>query len=54
MFEGTNVNSPNYAGQKLRLFSFMVYNSGTDQAPVYHIVPSEGYAVVERYQPQSN
>lgn len=50
IFEGTNVNSSNYEGQKLRLFSFMVYdNNGTKV-----IVPSDGYAQVERYQPQSH
>lgn len=50
IFEGTNVNSSNYEGQKLRLFSFMVYdNNGTKV-----IVPSNGYAQVERYQPQSH
>jgi hypothetical protein len=49
IYDGTNVNSENYAGQKLRLFSFMVYdNNGTKV-----IVPSDGYAEVDRYQPQS-
>ncbi len=49
IYDGTNVNSANYNGQKLRLFSFMVYdNNGTKV-----IVPSEGYAEVDRYQPQS-
>lgn len=44
-YEGTNVNSTNYEGQTLRLFSFMVYNnSGTTV-----IVPSDGYAEVSRY-----
>ena len=49
VFEGTNVNSENYQNQKLRLFSFMVYNSGTAESPTYVIVPSEGYAEVDRY-----
>lgn len=49
MFEGTNVNSSNYEGQKLRLFSFMVYNNGENAV----IVPSDGYAEVSRYIPQS-
>lgn len=49
IYDGTNVNSTNYDGQKLRLFSFMVYdNNGTKV-----IVPSDGYAEVDRYQPQS-
>ena len=49
IYDGTNVNSTNYDGQKLRLFSFMVYdNNGTKE-----IVPSDGYAEVDRYQPQS-
>ena len=49
MFEGTNVNSESYDGQKLRLFSFMVYdNNGTNT-----IVVSDGYAEVDRYQPQT-
>ena len=49
MFEGTNVNSDSYDGQKLRLFSFMVYdNNGTNT-----IVVSDGYAEVDRYQPQT-
>ena len=44
-YEGTNVNNPSYSGQKLRVFSFMVYdNNGTSV-----VVPSEGYAQVERY-----
>lgn len=47
VFEGTNVNSVNYSGQKLRLFSFMVYdNNGTTT-----IVTSDGYAEVDRYLP---
>ena|GEM_PF-6824695 len=46
VFEGTNVNSQNYDGQKLRLFSFMVYKSGNNTV----IVPSEGYAEVDRYK----
>ena len=46
VFEGSNVNSPNYKGQKLRLFSFMVYKSGNNTV----IVPSEGYAEVDRYK----
>lgn len=46
VFEGTNVNSPNYAGQKLRLFSFMVYKNGNNTV----IVPSDGYAEVDRYK----
>ena len=46
VFEGTNVNSPNYNRQKLRLFSFMVYKSGNNTV----IVPSEGYAEVDRYK----
>ena len=49
MYEGSNVNSSNYAGQKLRLFSFMVYDSGTNGAHDYHIVCSEGYGEVDRY-----
>lgn len=49
MFEGTNVNSESYGDQKLRLFSFMVYdNNGTTV-----VVPSDGYAEVSRYIPQS-
>ena len=52
-FEGTNVNSPNYADQKLRMFSFMVYNNGTDENPDYVIESSEGFAEVSRYLPQS-
>lgn len=50
VFEGTNVNSSNYQNQTLRLFSFMVYNTGTEQTPVYTIVTSDGYAEVDRYQ----
>lgn len=46
VFEGTNVNSPNYDGQKLRLFSFMVYKNGNNTV----IVPSDGYAEVDRYK----
>ena len=46
VFEGTNVNSPNYKGQKLRLFSFMVYKNGNNTV----IVPSDGYAEVDRYK----
>ena len=49
-FESSNVNSSNYEGQKLRVFSFMVYSN--QGAPV--IVSSEGYAEVERYIDQSN
>jgi hypothetical protein len=52
-FEGTNVNSPNYADQKLRMFSFMVYNNGTDENPDYVVESSEGFAEVSRYVPQS-
>ena len=48
MFEGSNVNSANYESQKLRLFSFMVYDDNGTSV----IVPSEGYAEVSRYQPQ--
>ncbi len=51
-FEGTNVNSPNYTGQKLRMFSFMVYNNGTDENPDYVVESSEGFAEVSRYLPQ--
>ena len=48
MIKGTNVNSESYNNQKLRVFSFMVYdNSGTTV-----IVPSDGFAEVDRYQPQ--
>lgn len=46
VFEGTNVNSPNYDGQKLRLFSFMVYDDNGTKV----IVPSDGYAEVNRYK----
>lgn len=52
-FEGTNINSPNYTGQKLRMFSFMVYNNGTDENPDYVVESSEGFAEVSRYVPQS-
>lgn len=49
MYEGSNVNSTNYEGQKLRVFSFMIYdNNGTET-----IVLSDSFAEVERYQPQS-
>lgn len=48
-YEGSNTNSASYSGQTLRVFSFMVYdNNGTAV-----VVPSEGYAEVSRYQPQS-
>ena len=46
VFEGTNVNSPNYNRQKLRLFSFMVYKNGNN----IEIKPSDGYAEVDRYK----
>lgn len=49
MFKGTNVNSSSYDGQKLRLFSFMVYDNNGAKV----IVPSDSYAEVDRYQPQS-
>lgn len=44
IYTGDNAQNDSYAGQKLRVFSFMVYdNEGT---PV--VVPSEGYAEVSR------
>ncbi len=49
VYEGTNVNSTNYAGQKLRLFSFMVYKTVSGGTTTYTIVPSEGYGEVDRY-----
>ena len=45
VYEGTNVNSTNYQGQKLRLFSFMVYKTGS----TYTVVVSDGYGEVDRY-----
>lgn len=53
VFEASNVNSENYNNQKLRMFSFMVYNTGTAQSPEYHVICSDGYAEVSRYIPQS-
>lgn len=48
VYEGSNINSPGYAGQTLRVFSFMIYdNNGT-----IVVSPSEGYADVSRYIPQ--
>lgn len=44
-FEGDNVNSVNYNGQKLRMFSFMVYNNNGTKV----IVPSSGYTEVSGY-----
>ena len=35
------------------MFSFMVYNNGTDENPDYVIESSEGFAEVSRYMPQS-
>ena len=52
VFEASNVNSENYNNQKLRMFSFMVYNTGTAQSPEYHVICSDGYAEVSRYIPQ--
>jgi hypothetical protein len=44
-FTAQNNNSESYSGQKLRVFSFMVYNNNGTTT----IVPSEGYAEVTRY-----
>lgn len=48
VYTGSNVNSASYQGQKLRLFSFMVYKTGED----YIVVSSEGYGEVDRYLEQ--
>ncbi|MBQ5347943.1 MAG: hypothetical protein IIU39_07830, partial [Ruminococcus sp.] len=47
LFTGENNNTDAYEGQKLRVFSFMVYNNNNN----YVIVPSEGYGEVSRYIP---
>ena len=49
-FEAENVNTPNYEGQRLRVFSFMIYNNQGQ----YKIVTSDSYAEVQRYIPQTN
>ncbi len=48
VYTGSNVNNENYRGQKLRLFSFMIYKTGND----YIVVSSEGYGEVDRYLEQ--
>lgn len=48
VYTGSNVNSASYQGQKLRLFSFMVYKTGEN----YFVVSSEGYGEVDRYLEQ--
>ena len=48
VYTGSNVNNESYRGQKLRLFSFMIYKTGND----YIVVSSEGYGEVDRYLEQ--
>ena len=48
-YTGTNINSPNYEDQTLRVYSFMAYNNNGNIV----VVCSDGYGEVSRYIPQS-